>query len=46
MGHSGEEDDAESVEGVFAQAQDTEAASEEYVMEDGWKLIEVEPMVC
>ena len=39
---SGEED-TESVEAVFAQARDAEAASEEYLVDDGWKLAEVEP---
>ena len=40
---SGEEDDAETVEDVLAQARDTEAASEEFLVDDGWKVVEVEP---
>ena len=42
---SGEETDAdgESVEQVFAQARDAEAASEEFLVDDGWKAVEVEP---
>ena len=40
---SGEEDDAETVEAVFAQARDAEAAGEEYLVDDGWKAVEVEP---
>ena len=40
---SGEEDDAETVEAVFAQARDAEAAGEEYLVDDGWKGLEVEP---
>ena len=42
---SGEEDDAETVEAVFAQARDAEAASEEYLVDEGWKALEVEPEV-
>ena len=38
-----EEDEAETVDAVFAQARDAEAASEEYLVDDGWKLVEVEP---
>ena len=40
---SGEEDEAETVEEVFAQAKDAEAASEEFLVDDGWKVVEVEP---
>ena len=40
---SGEEDDAETVEDVLAQARDAEAASEEFLVDDGWKVVEVEP---
>ena len=40
---SGEEDDAETVEAVFAQARDAEAAGEEYLVDDGWKAVDVEP---
>ena len=39
---SGEEDDAETVEAVFAQARDAEAAGEEYLVDDGWKAVDVE----
>ena len=38
---SGEEED-ETVEAVFAQARDAEAASEEFLVDDGWKVVEVE----
>ena len=34
---SGEEDDAETVEDVLAQATDAEATAEEYLVDDGWK---------
>ena len=34
---SGEEDGAETVEEVFAQARDAEATAEEYLVDDGWK---------
>ena len=42
---SGEEEDAaaESVEEVLAQARDAEAASEEFLVDDGWKAVEIEP---
>ncbi len=40
---SGEEDDAETVEAVFAQARDAEATAEEYLVDDGWKAVEIEP---
>ena len=40
---SGEEDDAETVEDVLAQARDAEASAEEYLVDDGWKAVEVEP---
>ena len=41
---SGKEDaDADTVEAVVGQAGDTEAASEDYLMDDGCKLFEVEP---
>ena len=39
---SGEEDDAETVEAVFAQARDAEAAGEEYLVDDGCKAVEPE----
>ena len=38
-----EEDEAETVEEVFAQARDAEAASEEFLVDDDWKIVEVEP---
>ena len=38
-----EEDEAETVEQVFAQARDAEAAAEEYLVDDGWKAVEIEP---
>ena len=40
---SGEEDDAETVEQVFAQARDAEATAEELLVDDGWKAVEIEP---
>ena len=42
---SGDEDaeDAETVEQVFAQARDAEASAEEMLVDEGWKLVEVEP---
>ena len=40
---SGEEEDDEAVEDVLAQARDAEAASDEYLVDDGWKPVEVEP---
>ena len=38
-----EQNDAETVEAVFAQARDAEAAGEEYLVDEGWKAVEVEP---
>ncbi len=38
-----EEDTAETVEEVFAQARDAEATAEELLVDDGWKVVEVEP---
>ena len=40
---SGDEEEDETVEAVFAQARDAEAASEEYLVDDGWKTVEIEP---
>ena len=37
------EDEAETVEAVFAQARDAEATAEELLVDDGWKVVEVEP---
>ena len=39
---SGEED-AETMEEVFAQARDAEATAEELLVDDGWKVVEIEP---
>ena len=39
----GEEDEAETVEAIFAQARDAEATAEELLVDDGWKLVEIEP---
>ncbi len=38
-----EEDEAETVEEVFAQARDAEADAEGLLVDDGWKAVEVEP---
>ena len=38
-----EEHETETVEAVFAQARDAEASAEEYLVDDDWKLVEVEP---
>ena len=38
-----EEEDAETMEEVFAQARDAEATAEEYLVDDDWKVVEVEP---
>ena len=40
---SGDEEDAETVEEVFAQARDAETTAEELLVDDGWKVVEVEP---
>ena len=40
---NGEEDEAETVEAVFAQARDAEAAGEEYLVDDDWKAVESLP---
>ena len=41
---SGEEDDeAETVEEVFANARNAESTAEELLVDDGWKVVEVEP---
>ena len=39
----GEEDEAETMEEVFAQARDAEATAEELLVDDGWKPVEIEP---
>jgi len=38
-----EEDEGETVEEVFAQARNAEATAEELLVDDGWKIVEVEP---
>ena len=40
---SGDEDEDETVEEVFAQARDAETTAEELLVDDGWKAVEVEP---
>ena len=40
-----EEEQDESVEEAFAQARDTEAVSEELLVDEGWHAVEVEPEV-
>ena len=40
---SGEEDEAETVEEMFAQARDAETNAEELLVDDGWKAVEGEP---
>ena len=38
-----EEDEAETMEEVFAQARNAESEAEELLVDDGWKVVEVEP---
>jgi len=38
-----EEADDETVEDAFAQARDAEAGAEEFLVDDGWKVVEIEP---
>ena len=40
-----EQDEAETVEAVFAQARDAEAVGEELLVDEGWMAVEVEPTV-
>ena len=40
---SGDEEDTETVEEVFAQARAAEPSAEEYLVDDGWKLVESLP---
>ena len=40
-----EQDEAETVEAVFAQARDAEAVAEELLVDEGWMAVEVEPTV-
>ncbi|MDE2885448.1 MAG: hypothetical protein OXO53_10190, partial [Chloroflexota bacterium] len=39
------EDEAETVEAVFAAARDAESAAEEYLVDDGWQAADVEPEI-
>ena len=41
----GEEDEAETMEEVFAQARNAESEAEELLVDEGWKAVEVEPTV-
>ena len=41
---NGDEDEAETVESVFAQARDAEATAEELLVDDGWQAAEPEPV--
>ena len=38
-----EEDETETVEQVFAQARDAKATAEEYLVDDDWRVVEIEP---
>ena len=38
-----EEDEAETMEEVFAAARSAESAAEELLVDDGWKVVEIEP---
>ena len=38
-----DEDEAETMEEVFAQAGNAEATAEELLVDEGWKIVEVEP---
>ncbi len=38
-----EDDEGETVEEVFSQARNAEATAEELLVDDGWKIVEVEP---
>ena len=42
---SGEEDQTETLEEVFAQARDAEATAEEYLVDEGWKPVEIDPEI-
>ena len=42
---SGDEDETETVEEIFAQARDAEATAEEYLVDDGWKPVEIDPEI-
>ena len=41
---NGDEDEAETVEAVFAHARDAEAAAEEYLVDEGWQAVKAEPV--
>ena len=40
---SGDGDETETVEEVFSRARDAETTAEEYLVDDGWKAVEIEP---
>ena len=40
---SGGEEDTETMEEVFAQARNAESEAEELLVDDGWKVVEIEP---
>ena len=40
---NGDDDEAETVESVFAQARDAETTAEELLVDDGWKAVATEP---
>jgi len=42
---NGDEDEAETVESVFAAARNAESDAEEYLVDDGWHVPELEPVV-
>ncbi|MCY4448980.1 MAG: hypothetical protein OXE02_09100, partial [Chloroflexi bacterium] len=42
---NGDEDEAETVEAVFAATRDAESTAEEYLVDDGWKVPEPAPVV-
>ena len=42
---SGDEDETETVEQVFAQVRHAEATAEEYLVDEGWKPVEIEPEI-
>ena len=42
---SGDENEAETVEEVFAQARNAEATAEELLVDDGWKVVEIDPEI-
>ena len=41
---NGDEDEAETVESVFAHARDAETDAEEYLVDDGWQVVGAEPV--